>query len=88
MTKRTQSTPGYETEKLIFAAYLIASDRADLIGARPASRGKDILFILSKSPSPEDITSFFNGAGTVSALRYAEVINNLKSVAYEVRRCR
>jgi len=88
MTKRTQLPPGYETEKLTFAAFLIASNRADLIGARPATRGKDVLFILSKSPSNKDITDFFNSAGQVSALRYSEVINNLKSVAYEVRRCR
>lgn len=87
MTKRTQPPNGYETEKLTFAAFLITSGRAELLGARPAGRGKSVLFILSASPTPEDVTAFFNGAGTVSALRFAEAMNNLKSVAYEVQRC-
>jgi len=87
MTKRTTPQAAYETEKLTFAAYLIATNRAELIGARPIGRGKAVTFLLSKSPSNEDVTSFFNGAGTVSAIRFAESINSLKSVAYEVQRC-
>ena len=88
MTKRTTHPSGYETEKLTFAAYLIASNRAELLGARPMGKGRAVAFILSNTPTPEDVTCFFNGAGTVSALRFAEAINNLKSVAYEVQRCR
>ncbi len=88
MTERTTHPSGYETEKLTFAAYLIVSDRAELIGARPMGKGRAVAFILSNAPTPDDVTCFFNGAGTVSALRFAEAINNLKSVAYEVQRCR
>jgi hypothetical protein len=88
MTERTTHPSGYETEKLTFAAYLIASDRAELLGARPMGKGRAVAFILSNAPTPDDVTCFFNGAGTVSALRFAEAINNLKSIAYEVHRCR
>lgn len=88
MTERTTHPSGYETEKLTFAAYLIASDRAELLDARPIGKGRAVAFILSKAPTPDDVTCFFNGAGSVSALRFAEAINNLKSVAYEVHRCR
>jgi hypothetical protein len=88
MTNRTQFQRGYETEKLTFAAYLIATNRAELLGARPMGKGKAVAFVLSKVPSDSDVTAYFNGAGTVSALRFAEAINTLKSVAYEVQRCR
>lgn len=88
MSNRTTPPSGYETEKLTFAAYLIASERAELVGARPIGKGRAVAFILSKSPTLKEVTCFFNGAGTVSALRFAEAINNLKSVAYEVQRCR
>lgn len=88
MTERTPHPSGYETEKLTFAAFLIASDRADLLSAHPIGRGRAVAFILTKAPSPEDVTCFFSGSGTVSALRFAEAMNNLKSVAFEVLRCR
>jgi len=87
MTSRINHRRGYETEKLTFAAYLIATEKAELIGARPVGKGKTVTFLLSRIPSNEDVSSFFNGAGTVLALRFAEAINNLKSVAYEVKRC-
>lgn len=87
MTSRTNHRRSYETEKLTFAAYLIATEKAELIGASPVGKGKTVTFLLSKIPSNEDVTSFFNGAGTVSAIRFAEAINTLKSVAYEVKRC-
>ena len=88
MVQRTVPPSGYETEKLTFAAYMIASERAELVGARPIGKGRAVAFILTKAPTPEDVTCFFNGAGIVSALRFAEAINNLKSVAYEVQRCK
>ncbi|MCX6834943.1 MAG: hypothetical protein NTW07_07390 [candidate division Zixibacteria bacterium] len=87
MTERSSTHLGYQTEKLTFAAYLIATDRAELLGAQPIAKGRAVAFLLSKSPTPDDVTSFFNGSGVVSALRFAEAINNLKSVAYEVQRC-
>ncbi len=77
----------YQTEKLIFAAYMIAADKAELVGAYPLKRGKGVIFVLSAPPSSEDLTMFFNGSALVSALRFAEMINSLKSVAYEVLRC-
>ena len=87
MTKRTSPPSGYQTEKLTFAAYLIASDRAELLGAQPIGKGKAVAFTLSQAPSSDEITAFFNGSGTVSALRFAEAMNTLKSVAYEVKKC-
>ena len=87
MVQRTDPPSGYETEKLTFAAYLIASERAELLGARPIGKGRAVAFILTNAPSPDDVTCFFNGAGTVSALHFAEAMNNLKSAAFEVQRC-
>jgi len=79
-------TDTYRTEKLIFAAYLIAAGKATLTGAETIPHGKNVIFILSREPTDEDITEFFSGEARVSALRYAEAINTLKSVAYEGRR--
>lgn len=76
----------YKTEKLTFAAYLILALNAELIGVTPLSDSRNVTFILSKSPEPEQITAFFNGTAKVPALRYAEAINRLKSIAYEARR--
>ncbi len=77
----------YQTEKLIFAAYMIAAGKAELVGTHPLKRGKGVFFVLSTPPSSEDLTTFFNGSAFVSALKFAETINSLKSVAYEVLRC-
>jgi len=84
MEKVTESPP-YQTEKLTFAAYLIASNRAELIGTQPNGRSRNVCFLLSSAPTDEEITAFFNGTAQVSALRYAETIGTLKAVAYEGR---
>ena len=78
----------YRTEKLTFAAYLIAANKAELVGTEPSGNGRNVLFLLSIRPSDDDITRFFNGNATVSALRYSETMNTLKSAAYEARRVR
>ncbi len=88
MQRTTFPQDSYETEKLTFAAYLLAAEKSELLGVRPVGRGKAVAFVLSQSPSTDDVTAFFSGAGAVSALRYAETINTLKSVAHEVHRCR
>lgn len=77
----------YRTEKLTFAAYLVASDKATLLGTEPVKGSNKVLFCLSAKPEPEDVTAFFNGEAFVSALRFSETINTLKSAAYEARRC-
>jgi len=79
-------TNHYETEKLTFAAYLIASKRCDFVGVKPIQGTRNVVFILSAPPLNDDITGFFNGSATVSALRLAETLSTLKSAAYEVRR--
>ncbi len=76
----------YRTEKLIFAAYLIALDKAELVGVEPSGIGKNVTFVLSNSPTDEDLAGFFNGAGLVSALRFAESINALKGASHEIWR--
>ena len=83
----SKSQSPYETEKLIFAAYMVAAGKAELIGTYPLDKGKNVVFILSNAPSSDDVTAFFTGSAFVSALRFAETINTLKSVAYEVLRC-
>ena len=87
MTHQT-SHPVYRTEKLTFAAYLIAANKSELAGTEPSGNGKNVLFLLSRPPTDDDVTRFFSGGATVSALRYSEAINTLKSAAYEARRIR
>jgi len=76
----------YRTEKLTFAAYLIASGKAELVATEPTKGSKNVLFVLSHSPTRDEITGFFSGTATVSALRYSEAMNTLKSAAYEWKR--
>ena len=75
----------YRTEKLTFAAYLIASGKAQLVGTEPHETGRNVIFLLSPEPDDEDVTGFFSGNAGVSALRYSEAMNTLKSVVYEGR---
>ena len=87
MQRQELSNPAhYKTEKLTFAAYLMVALKAELIGVTPIGNSRNCLFILSKSPSQEQTTGFFNGTARVPALKYAEAINRLKSIAYEARR--
>ncbi len=83
----TANSRAYSTEKLTFAAYLIATDRAKLLGTNRAGAGRKVAFLLSQEPLPEEVTAFFNGSATVSALRFAEAINTLKGAAFELRKC-
>lgn len=88
MNKSKNSIPQhYETEKLTFAAFLVATQKAELVGTKPLGRGKGVIFVLSKAPSSEEVTAFFNGSAQVSALRFSETINMLKSAAYEGLKC-
>lgn len=87
MQREERSNPAhYKTEKLTFAAYLIVALKAELVGVAPMSNSRNCLFILSKTPNSEQVTGFFNGTAKVSALKYAEAVNSLKSIAYEARR--
>jgi len=87
MQRQELSNPAhYKTEKLTFAAYLIVAIKAELVGIQPIGNSRNVLFILSKSPSPKQLTDFFSGSARVPALKYAEAINRLKSIAYETRR--
>ncbi|GEM_PF-3114128 len=85
-TVRTDESISYRTEKLTFAAYLVAAGKAELVGCEPNGYNRNVVFVLSTTPTENDLTGYFNGNATVSALGYAEAINTLKSVAYEVRR--
>jgi hypothetical protein len=77
----------YKTEKLTFAAYLIASGKAQLVGTERYGSGTNVLFVLSEVPTEFELTEFFNGSAQVSALRFSEAMNTLKSIAHEGRRC-
>lgn len=76
----------YLTEKLTFAAYLIASGKCELVGTEPVPGSRNVVFVLSENPSDEEISGFFNGSAQVSALRYSEVISSLKGIAFEARK--
>jgi len=78
-----RKTGRYRTEKLTFAAYLIASGKARLMRTEPTGLGRQVSFVLDAIPSAEDIGNFFNGCATISAIRYAEALNLLKSAAHE-----
>ncbi len=73
----------YETQRLNFAAFLIASGRSCYKGTRSLRGTRDVAFILSQAPTERDRNDFFSGAGQVSALKYAEVLNSLKGAIYE-----
>ena len=88
MQNQTGAHKPYRTEKLTFAAYLVATGKAGLQGTEPNGQSKNVLFVLSHEPSQDEITAFFSGAAQVSALRFAEAISTLKSAAYEARRVR
>lgn len=74
------------TEKLTFAAYLIASGKSELVGTEPIPGSRNVAFVLSEAPTQEDLKGFFAGTAQVSALRFSEVINSLKGVSYEARK--
>lgn len=76
----------YKSEKLTFCAYLVASGKSQLVGTEPTGIGRQVTFLLSNEPSAIEISAFFNGSATVSALHYAEALSTLKSAAYEGRR--
>ena len=73
----------YKTEKLIFAAYLVANNKAELVGVEPTGIGRQVRFILSYEPTDIERAEFFSGKGRVSALKLSHALNNLKSAAYE-----
>jgi hypothetical protein len=77
----------YKTEKLTFAAYLIASGKAQLVGTERNGSATNVFFMLSEAPTESELTEFFNGCAQVSALRFSEAMNTLKSIAHEGRRC-
>jgi len=76
----------YKTEKLTFAAYLIASGKTELVGTEPTPGSRNVTFVLSREPSDEEISGYFNGSAQVSALRYSETISSLKGIAFESRK--
>lgn len=84
MSTARQKTPTvYESEKLTFCAYLVASGKAQLVDTKPTGNGRQVAFLLSYAPTKEEIAEFFSGSATVSALRYSEAMSTLKSAAYE-----
>jgi len=82
------STPtnSYETDKLNLAAYLIASGAVDLVRAYCPGSGSIVMFVLSRTPTENQISSFFNGTGMVSARKYADTLANLKAAVFEAKR--
>lgn len=82
-TPKQKTSQVYESEKLIFSAWLVATGKATLKGTRATGNGRQVAFILSYTPTTEEIASFFSAEATVSALRYAEAISTLKSAAHE-----
>ena len=84
----TISRKTYRTSKLVFAAYLVATDKAKLIGVEPVPNGGNVAFVLSPEPTESDVSDFFGGDGTVSARKYSESLATLKGAAHEARKVR
>lgn len=82
-TSKQKTSQVYESEKLIFAAWLCASGKATLMGTKPTGNGRQVSFVLSYTPTEKETADFFNGTAEISALKYATAISNLKSAAYE-----
>jgi hypothetical protein len=76
----------YETEKLTFAAYIVASGKARFISTSPVPGSKIVSFILSNPPADGDVDNFFSGKAMVSAIKFAAALNTLKSAAFEAKR--
>ena len=81
MRKETQQTQ-FRTTKMALAAYVLATGRATLIGTEPDEGSSRVSFLLSQTPTKEEITSYYSGSGTVSALRYWEALSSLRAAAY------
>jgi len=81
-----KSNSTYKTSKLTFAAYLIASGKAELVSTVLTPGNHNVTFVLSREPSDGEISGFFSGSAQVSALRYSEAISSLKGIAFEARK--
>jgi len=74
----TKTTETYITEDLHLAAYLTASGKAELQAIVGNNSWKKS-FRLSPPPSQGDISDFYTGSATVSALRLCETLRSLKA---------
>lgn len=85
---KTTSIPkvAWETQKLNVAAFLIATNIAELVETYRPPASSSVTFRLSQEPTPEQLASFFNGTGQVSALAYNNALTNLKAAVFEAKR--
>lgn len=85
-TTTGQQAETYQTDKLPFAAYLVLSGKSKVTQAKSNGPKRNVTFIMSPVPCDKDIASYFTGDAVVSANRFIEAMNELKRMAYEVRR--
>jgi hypothetical protein len=75
----------YQTDKITFAAYLIATGKSELVKVLSNGTDKRVTFVLAPTPTVSDIAAFFDGNAQVPAINYSEAINELKRQAYRVK---
>ncbi len=88
MIKETPTSPPkhYETERMAFAAFLVATGKSQIVSVRPTGNGRQVVFILSDPPSSSVINGFFCGRAKVSALDFSNALATLKSLTYEAHK--
>ncbi len=74
----------YRTHDLTLAAFLVASDVAQLTDITSNGDGRK-LFCFNPAPSREQLIEFYAGTAQVSARKFAEVFATLKGTNYTLK---
>jgi len=86
MSLKSNSTiDTYQTDKITFAAYLIATGKSELVNVLSNGTDRRVTFVLAPTPTVSDIAAFFDGNAQVPAINYSETINELKRQAYRLK---
>ena len=74
----------YQTNDIYLASYLIASGFCDLAKITEFDGWKKT-FVLSPGPEDRDISAFYSGAATVSALKICNQLRSLKAACQNTK---
>jgi hypothetical protein len=74
----------YKTNDIYLASYLISSGKC-LLEKIEELNGWRKAFVLVPEPTDQDISSFYSGSGTVSALRICGELRSLKAACLNSR---
>jgi hypothetical protein len=74
----------YQTNDIYLASYLIASGKYDLVKIEDFEGWKKS-FVIDPIPTDDIISEFYNGSGTVSALKLCNQLRSLKAACQNTR---